>query len=294
MNSKDEEIKLDLFHPEKSGMVVKNVSGIGQIKSDININDYSTGDGGLYVGSRMPYRNIVLDLIFLDHPTIEETRYMCYRYFNVKRSVTLTFETDHRYCKITGYVESNEPDIFSSQEGSQISIICPDPKFYSASDITVGFSQVAPWFEFPFSNEHVRTKMIEFGIINPDNRAIITYKGDIDVGFKLTVHCNGPVTNLTLYNVRTQERIPIDTAKVKTITGSAIGDADEIIISTETGSKSAYLLRYGRYYNILAAIDRDADWFKISAGDNLFSFSATSGANNIDLYLTYHDAYGGV
>ena len=55
--------------------------------------------------------------------SIEDLRQKSYKYFPLKKSVELTIETDNRYVKTTGYVESNEPNIFSSQEGSLIFFI---------------------------------------------------------------------------------------------------------------------------------------------------------------------------
>ena len=37
--------------------------------------------------------------------------------FRQKESVEIIIETDNRYVRTSGYVESNEPNIFSSQEG---------------------------------------------------------------------------------------------------------------------------------------------------------------------------------
>ena len=65
----------------------------------------------------------------------------------------MIFETDNRMCETTGWVESNEPTIFSREEGCQISVICPDPYFYSLSKDSTIFSGIEPALEFPFSNE---------------------------------------------------------------------------------------------------------------------------------------------
>ena len=71
-------------------------------------------------------------------------------------------------------MESNEPDIFSDKEGCNISIICPDPFFYSLKTNKTMFSGIEPAFEFAydediddyvFSNESLDEPLIETGII---------------------------------------------------------------------------------------------------------------------------------
>ena len=120
---------LDLARPELSGFVVKSVTGLGAGKSTINTTEVATNDGSIYNSARLSSRNIVLSLAFLWKPTIEDVRHLSYKFFPIKRMVTLLIETDNRLAQITGYVESNEPTIFSKDEGSDISIICPDPFF---------------------------------------------------------------------------------------------------------------------------------------------------------------------
>ena len=124
--------RFELAFPEKSGFAVQSISGFGPSKADINTTEISTNDGSLYNSARVNSRNIVMSLKLMFNPQIEDTRHDSYKYFPIKKKVTLLIETDNRICETYGYVESNEPDIFSSDETTQISIVCPDPYFYSA------------------------------------------------------------------------------------------------------------------------------------------------------------------
>lgn len=150
-------IELELAHPEKSGLLVYNIEGLGPVNANINMTELATADGGIYTSSRATTRNIVLTLA-MQNPgqmTIEDSRYLTYKFFPVKHEVTLVFETDTRTAQTTGYVESNEPVIFSQEEYTTISIICPDSYFYSVWNSEMVFSGVQPLFEFPFANESV-------------------------------------------------------------------------------------------------------------------------------------------
>lgn len=149
-NFKNESIKIELDNPWKSGLIIEQIDGIGPPQISVNVTELATADGGIYNSSRGQTRAISITLRMTDFPTIEDSRHLTYRYFPLKRPVKLTFETTTRTLVITGYVESNEPDIFSPEEKCVISILCPDPWFYSDGDEKTVFSGVIPRFEFPF------------------------------------------------------------------------------------------------------------------------------------------------
>lgn len=148
-----ESIEIPLGNPYETGFAITEIEGLGSGKSDISVTELTSRDGSIFNSSRVGTRNIVLTIRFIETPDIETVRQKTYKYFPIKKQVTLGFETDNRSCYINGYVESNEPDIFSDKESSQISIICPDPYFYSKDLNSTVFSGVISEFEFPFSNE---------------------------------------------------------------------------------------------------------------------------------------------
>lgn len=293
INYKDESIKLELGRPEKSGFAIRNISGLGPCKANISVTDISTDDGGLFSSARVEKRNIVMNLVYYGRLSAEEVRHLSYQYFPLKKNVTLVVETDARTCQISGYVESNEPDIFSERESAQISIICPDPYFYGMSAKNVTFAGKEPLFEFPFENNSLSNEEIEFGVLTNVQMQNILYEGDADVGFKVYIKPIASVRNITVYNVRTREEMSIDTDKIESITGEAFGVGDELIISTVKREKGAYLLREGRYYNVLNCVDIYSDWFVLTKGDNSFAFTAEEGPTNIELYFSYQLLYEG-
>lgn len=238
--------RFELAFPEKSGFAVQSISGLGPSKADINTTEISTNDGSLYNSARVNSRNIVMSLKLMFTPQIEDTRQDSYKYFPIKKRVTLLIETDNRICETYGYVESNEPDIFSSDETTQISIVCPDPYFYSAGSDgtnTTIFYGVEPLFEFAFSNESLTESLIEFGEIKNETEQTVYYSGDAEIGVVITIHAIGNVRNITIYNTGTREVMRIDTDKLEKLTGSGMVAGDEIIISTIKGDKSITLLR---------------------------------------------------
>lgn len=290
-------IDLELSRPELSGFVVLSVDGLGSGKADINTTEMSTNDGSLYNSARVPSRNITISLRYLGTDNIEEIRHESYKYFPLKRKVTLRITTDTRIAEIDGYVESNEPNIFSSEEGADVSIICPYPFFYSAEGDgtqTTIFSGVEPMFEFPFCNDSLTENLLIMGEIQHKTENVIVYKGDVETGIKITIHAIGPATNVSIYNVTTREVMRINTDRLKALTGSEIIASDDIIIDTTRGQKSAILIRNGVETNILNCIDRDSDWFELSKGDNILAYSAEFGNEFLQFKVENKLVYEGV
>lgn len=293
-------IKLELGKPDVSGFLIKSITGLGPAKANVNTTEVSTNDGSLFNSARLSQRNIVLDMVFINTvygESIEDLRQKSYKYFPLKKSVELTIETDNRYVKTTGYVESNEPNIFSSQEGTQISIICPDPYFYSAGEDgnnVTNFYSIDPMFEFPFSNESLDELLLVFGEIQIKTEGVITYHGDSEIGVMIYIHAIGPATNINIYNTETREVMRINTEKISSLTGKGIVASDDIVINTAKGEKSITLIREGVSYNILNCLDKNTDWFTLAKGDNIFAFTADSGVTNLQFRVENKVIYEGV
>lgn len=293
-------IKLELGKPDVSGFLIKSITGLGPAKANVNTTEVSTNDGSLFNSARLSQRNIVLDMVFINTvygESIEDLRQKSYKYFPLKKSVELTIETDNRYVKTTGYVESNEPNIFSSQEGTQISIICPDPYFYSAGEDgnnVTNFYSIDPMFEFPFSNESLDEPLLVFGEIQIKTEDVITYHGDSEIGVMIYIHAIGPATNINIYNTETREVMRINTEKISLLTGKGIVASDDIVINTAKGEKSITLIREGVSYNILNCLDKNTDWFTLAKGDNIFAFTADSGVTNLQFRVENKVIYEGV
>ena len=134
------------------GLIVKEITGLGPVKAAINISDYATYDGGQFNSARAEKRNITITFKirgnYEEHiGAVEYSRQLTYKYFPLKKRVHLIFDQfDHRCVDTYGYVESNEPNIFSDDEETTISILCDDPYFYK-----YGFGSVQ---KTDFSSHH--------------------------------------------------------------------------------------------------------------------------------------------
>jgi hypothetical protein len=293
-NHLDESITIELRFPEKSGFLVQGIEGLGPAKSDIAISKMAGIDGGIYNSAKVNSRNVVLMLKFLFNPTIEDMRQLSYKYFPLKRKIKFRIDTDNRSLEAYGYVESNEPDIFNSQEGTAISILFPESYLFASEYSVTDFSSVIPLFEFPWSNESLVTPLLEFSELEQETETNIYYPGDAPIGLTIYIHANGPANDVTIINSDTLETLDIDSAQLISITGSDIVEGDDIEISTVRGNKYATLTRGSTEYNILNALGQDPTWFQLEKGDNVYAFTADSGITNLQFQIINDIAYEGV
>lgn len=289
-------IKLELMRPEKSGFIIQSIDGLGPAKAQINTTTLASSDGGLFNSAYLTERNIVMSLLFMETATesIEDIRQKSYKYFPSKKKLTFLVETDNRRLETEGIVESNEPNIFTNQEGCSITIRCPDPYFYSPNHTNTVFSGVAPLFEFPFENESVTDPSLELGLIENKKEAVVYNSGDAEVGMTITIHAIGEATNVTIHNLLTREQMNINTDRLTALTGSGIVAGDTITIETRAGHKRITLLRNGVVTNILNCLDRGTDWFKLAKGDNIFAYTAETGSLNLRFNISNKIVYEGV
>lgn len=292
-NHRGENLELDLRNPWASGVAVRSISGLGPPQATINMTELSTVDGSVFNSARAQSRTIDMDLIMIDHSTIEDSRHIIYKYFPIKKPITLTIKTDTREVYTTGYVESNIPEIFSDFESTMVTIQCADPYFYSLDDNVTYLNEITGGFEFPFTNP-VETYSLKFGELSSGDATNIYYDGETPVGINIELHFTGSVNTIRIYNITSDQELLIDTDKIQALTGSGLQDGDLIKISTITGKKSIILNRNGVLYNILSCISRNTKWIQLEPGDNIFVYSALSGVNNMLITVTNKELYEGV
>lgn len=284
-NFRGETLTLDLANPWESGLAVTAIKGLGPNKATINTVSVASNDGATFNSARVESRNIVMSLQFVG-VNIEECRRLTYKFFPLKKPLTFEVITDERQAAIIGYVESNEPDIFSKIESSNISIVCPDP-FFKASlepNVNVVFYGEEALFEFPFENEGAEPA-IEVGRINEVTEANVPYDGDFEVGGIFTIHALGPAKNIQIDNLDTRESMVINIE---------LEEGDDLIISTVSNNKYIRRLRDGVYTNVLNSLGRKSNWFKLSRGDNAFAYRAEEGMANLRLDVSHTVLYEGI
>jgi phage-related protein len=295
-NHLDESIIIDLKNPAPSGFFIRGIDGLGPPKAVINLTEVLSMDGAFFNSARVTNRNVVIHLGFYNDGalSIEDIRRKTYRYFPIKKQVHLRIESDNRIVNTVGFVESNEPNIFSKDEQTDISILCPDAYLFGDEVVQTIFSGYIPLFEFPFENPSLTEPLIVMGDIVLETEQTVFYEGDAETGVIVSVYFLGDVNDLHIYNLTRGQLMAIDSAKLVALTGSDFILGDRLVISTIRGNKYIHLIRAGVTINILNTLDADAEWFTLEYGDNLFLFEAGTGVNNIQFMIQHQILYEGI
>ncbi len=295
-NYRNESIALTLGSPGVEGLYVRKIAGLDPPSATINISETPDFDGGVYNSSRATFRNIIMKLGFL--PTgalsVEDIRQSTYRYFPLKRPLTILITTTNRVLEIVGYVESNRINIFSNRSETMISIVCPEAYFKTIESILTLFIGATETFEFPWSNESTSAPLIKFGVLTVEERQNIIYDGDTETGVIITVKFNGDIDDLVISNTVSGQLFAIDDTRLAAIISGGFSPADVMTLNTVRGNKSMTVLRSGVEYNILDARIDGSDWLTVSKGDNDFFFSASAGQSLMEFQIEHHPLYQGV
>ncbi len=259
---------------------VYKIEGLNPPPVTVNHSVNSTTDGSTINSVRLANRNIVIYMAI--EGNVEANRINLYKYFPLKKTVTLYFKNDTRDVYIEGTVELIECDLFSNKQVAQISIICPQPYFKDVEELISYFSDVSSLFEFPFS---IAEEGTEISAITTSVRKSIINVGDIESGIIIDVYAIGSVVNPVIYDVLARTHIRL----LFTMEAN-----DRIVINTNVGKKSIKLIRNGVESNILGYMLPDSKWFTLKSGDNVFTYDADNGTSNMQITFTTSVLYGGV
>lgn len=259
---------------------VYKIEGLNPPQANINSSVNTTTDGSKINSVRLGNRNIVIYTTIEDNA--EESRINLYRYFPVKKTVKIYFSNGTRDVYIEGTVELIECDLFATKQIAQISIICPKPYFKDVDNLITYFGDVMSLFQFPFS---ITKEGLEISSLSTNQRRKILNTGDVETGVIIELFAIGTVQNPVLYDVLNRTQLKLNFTMLA---------SDKIVINTNVGEKSIELIRDGVTTNAMGYMAQDSTWFKLEAGDNVFTYDADSGNSNLQITFTTAILYNGV
>ena len=306
-NHRGESLLCELADPSKEGFAITSITGIGPLKADVNITDISSIDGGLFNSSRIGTRNIVITLVYYydSDYDIENLRHKSYRYFQPKKPCKLCISTDEREAFIDGIVESNEVNIFNKQEGSQISILCAQPFFYTADKEYNQYNDFAiPSFSFPFTKDVSNTTdKLLMGTILEYKLTEVVYSGDVDTGLLFSIDFNSNISNnstIEIVNGDTGVENTISISKIITLVKAilpsfdSISVGDSLMFSTVKGEKFVTFLHDNVEYNVLGCMKSNGDWIYLIPGVNRIRIDTSDVSAKIDVTSENRIYFNGV
>lgn len=261
-------------------MALTGADGLHPPGAVVNMDPLALNDGALFNSSRVETRNIVLTVHFTRNP--ENCRHEIYKVFKPKRPIRLYYTNNTRDVYIDGYVETCVVDLFAPKQNAQISILCPRPFFRDTADGVTDFTTVTNRLEFPveFPEEG-----IPFSEVATYAEKAVLNAGEVETGVRIAFSTRGTVQRPAFYNLTTGEGFILD------FTFQA---GDTVTIDTLPGQKSAILQRDGASINLLNYIAQGSTWLRMIVGDNVFSYTADQGADQMLVRFTVTPLYEGV
>lgn len=331
-------LRCALGAPGSTCLAISSIDGLGPGMASVTIHDIPTIDGGYFGSARYGSRNIVVNFSFLEfdadgqYVSVEKTRHMGYSFFQPKTPIQVLVESEERILVIVGYIEKCEPVIFSSAETMQVSILCPGYYFKMVSngdDLLSARLYSAGLFQFPFANESLTMRLLEFGNVSSTEIYNLLYNGDAENGFTLEIGFTGnevtgqifiantPKGNTDLGNVGfgddtpqdilnwsdqslVENYIEIDMATLASRLSARYSDpiytnGNRIVIRTEAGKKTAKLVTIGGdEFNILGYFPH-LEWLKLYPGYNQFEIKCNNASiGHFNVTARYEALYTGV
>lgn len=289
INEYNEELKLKWNDPRENGFFITNATGLDAPHSTISMTDKTITDGAIYNRGRADKRNIVLNLRYYwannNEDDEEELRHKCYHFFPPKGNVQVIVKTDKREVQTSGYIETNETDLFAKFEITQISILCEDAYMYGLVDEVERLNGVNPLFEFPFENNSLSEKLIEFGEIYFYYDYTIFYEAEVETGINVSCVFGAETDGFRITNNHTGEVLVINHTFVA---------EDKLEICTIQGKKSITLNNSDSLFG--EATWNKSSWFTLRRGYN--DIEVRDGDGNDDfgytsMKISYPDVYMG-
>lgn len=230
------DIEVDLTADE-TRMQVISITGLSPAPAAVSTSVVTGLDGEIVNSARVQKRPIVITLQLND---AEEVRTELEELFYPTAEVRFKIKTDSRDVYIDGVVETFEADLFAESQRAQISILCPQPYFIGAEQVT----NISAWTTVPGQIPNVSN--IPMGIV---------------------------ITATDFPNGCTAFGVGNDQSNMLTVE-YAFEANDILTIDTRVGSRKVTLTRSGVTTSIIGSITDSSRFFVLRASDNVFAVNA--------------------
>lgn len=255
--------------PDTDLFEVRNIDGLGAVKANVNTTPFGSIAGESFIGTSVGKRNLVLTL-GLDPDwndwTISKLRRLLDNTFMPQQSIRLVFESlEFSPVEISGWIESNEPNMFSKDPEQQISIICPDLYFKSVDPVVIqGESDQIAW--------------------------PITYEGNVETGINVQVSKKSGSDPVYTY-VRVHDPDPRYLRVTDLVSGHPLATNKDLFMNSIPGDKYVESRTTANVKtNLLANTLLVPNWPTINPGTETFDVYSDVGVQNWT--LTYYNLFG--
>lgn len=259
---------------------VLSVSGLNPPKATVFSAKSPNKKGSKKNGSTLDERIVIIQIKLLGD--VEASRNDLYAWSDTEQELKIYYRNGKKNIYCEGTVTDCDIDLFTSNETVNIAILCNDPYLYDMQNIVSDISSILKQFTFPFAIDALG---IPFSTVKETNTTNI-FNAGAETGVKITVKCNGEVSNLRIYNaIDTTQQFKINRTLQK----------DWIVeIDTDGSPKTVKLIKPDGTTENLLKDTRNPTWFTLKKGNNLFGYSADSGVSDAEITIGFRNKYLGV
>lgn len=259
---------------------VLSVSGLNPPKATVFSAKSPNKKGSKKNGSTLDERIVIIQIKLLGD--VEASRNDFYAWSDTEQELKIYYRNGKKNIYCEGTVTDCDIDLFTSNETVNIAIFCNDPYLYDMQNIVSDISSILKQFTFPFAIDSLG---IPFSTVKETNTTNI-FNAGAETGVKITVKCNGEVSNLRIYNaIDTTQQFKIN----RTLQKGWIVEID-----TEGSPKTVKLIKPDGTTENLLKDTRNPTWFTLKKGNNLFGYSADSGVSDAEITIGFRNKYLGV
>ena len=274
------------FGSSFSPFLLTTVDGIYKVESNITISNSNLIDGGIFQGSNITSRNIVLTV--RDKDNHKDNREFLYRLFKPNSEGVLRYFENDDVKRINYYVESIDvTGVYSSRQAT-ISLMCADPFFYDNEETVEYLAEWHGSFEFEHQFTSSKEEIGYRSLVKSLNIQNLTPRDD--VGLNIEITSVGAAKNLKITNVEQNKTISIGTDEKPF--NMVAGDIVNIV--TEKGNKNVTLTREGVTIGINNYLSEDSEFIQLGVGNNHIGYDASEGVSNLSFKIAYTFKYNGV
>lgn len=264
-NTQGQTLVLPMYDPTE-GIYIKEIDGLDPVKAILVSSSVSTVDGEQYQSARRGPRDLTVKLGMelgygLD---IRGLRNRLYSFFMTKTNARLRF-----------FIEGIDPvDIYGRIEDFDSPLFTENPEAF------IGLRCFEPDFFDPTPN------VISANTVQNTTEIAVIYDGSVETGIELAMTLNRAQTSLDIFH-----RAPDGVTRSLEFEAPLLS-ADQLIISTVTGSKFARRIRAGAPASVLYGISPYSNWINLVPGTNYIRVVSDGAA--IPYTITYTTKYGGL
>lgn len=267
--------------------MISKIDGLYPPAGTISTTPYAGMDGSYFHNAFIEKRNLVLSFC-MRGTNIELHRQALYRVVKTARYIKVYYRTVGIDVYTEGYVETCTVTNFGELTNGQISILCPDPYWYSTKSIYATSQTIIGAFHFPFPESD---DPFPLGQYSTDKTLTIFNSGEA-VGFTILLEAetgenvpNPAVRSPVVYDLYTDAYLQLNID---------MQPGDKIAITTKQGAKTIQLTRNGVTFNIINCLSAGSTWLTLREGRNRFALRASGYTTQLTATIVHTDAYLGV